>query len=235
MKRVLFLGAGAAVTGATSLPAFARQVPGGSQLVERRAEFDRRAFDTIVARRAVVRQVWDNVALRPTVLNNIKNTLNGLVFGFGYRPDEVAIALVNHSGSAAYTYNDAIWAKYRIADFLHVQGRDGEPERKNPYYGASGRLSPDADPDDERGFYQDVSLQTLQMRGAILLTCHTAVQEQARTLVRNGYAPAGTSSVDVADDILTNLVPGAVVVPSGVATLAVLQQHYQYSYVTVQS
>ena len=35
---------------------------------------------------------------------------------------------------------------------------------------------------------------------------------------------------DVADDILTHLIPGAVVVPSMVATVAVLQAKYHYTY-----
>jgi len=41
---------------------------------------------------------------------------------------------------------------------------------------------------------------------------------------------------DVAADILTHLIPpGAVVVPSMVATLAVLQKRFGYTYITVQS
>ena len=35
------------------------------------------------------------------------------------------------------------------------------------------------------------SIEMLQRRGLIVLTCHTAVEEQARSLVSKGYAPAG--------------------------------------------
>jgi len=38
---------------------------------------------------------------------------------------------------------------------------------------------------------------------------------------------------DVADDILTHLVPGAVVVPAMVAAIAVLQHEYGYAYTTL--
>ena len=79
--------------------------------------------------------------------------------------------------------------------------------------------------------YQDVSIETLQRRGLIVLTCHTAVEEQARALVNKGFAPGMTPS-DVADDILTHLIPGAVVVPSMVATIAVLQARYHYTYIS---
>jgi hypothetical protein len=41
------------------------------------------------------------------------------------------------------------------------------------------------------------------------------------------------SAAEVADDILTHLIPGAVVVPSMVATVAVLQATYGYTYLTL--
>jgi hypothetical protein len=50
--------------------------------------------------------------------------------------------------------------------------------------------------------------------------------------VRSGFAPSGMSEQDVADDILTHLITGAIVVPSMVATIAVLQTNYHYSYLT---
>jgi hypothetical protein len=48
-----------------------------------------------------------------------------------------------------------------------------------------------------------------------------------------GFAPAAMSAADVAADILTNLIPGTVVVPSMVATIAVLQATYHYTYLTL--
>jgi intracellular sulfur oxidation DsrE/DsrF family protein len=72
----------------------------------------------------------------------------------------------------------------------------------------------------------------LQRRGMIVLTCHTAVEEQARAIVKRGFAPAGMTATDVAGDILTHLISGALVVPSMVATIAVLQSRYGYAYLT---
>ena len=66
-----------------------------------------------------------------------------------------------------------------------------------------------------------------------MLTCHTAVEEQARAIVKGGFAPSGMSATDVADDILTNLIPGTHVVPAMIAAIAELQQRYHYSYVTL--
>ena len=39
--------------------------------------------------------------------------------------------------------------------------------------------------------YQDASIEMLQRRGLIVLTCHTAVEEQARASCKKGFAPAG--------------------------------------------
>jgi intracellular sulfur oxidation DsrE/DsrF family protein len=234
VNRTSFIASGIALTPGLSHPGLAAvTIPGGSDLVERRDAFDERAFDALVRRRAEVRQVWDNAALKPAVLNNIKNALNGFVFGFGYAPDAVAIAVVNHAGSAAYTYDDTVWKNYRIAEFLGVP--NASAVTTNVYRAARSETNPAANPNDERGYYQDASIETLQHRGVMFFTCHTAVQEQARALVRGGFAPAGMSPSAVADDILTHLIPGAMVVPSGVATVSVLQQRYGYHYITVQS
>jgi hypothetical protein len=78
--------------------------------------------------------------------------------------------------------------------------------------------------------YQDASIEMLQRRGVVMLTCHTAVEEQAKALVKKGLAPAGMSPQAVANDILTHLIPDALVNPSMVATVAVLQQKYRYAY-----
>jgi hypothetical protein len=66
-----------------------------------------------------------------------------------------------------------------------------------------------------------------------MLTCHTAVEEQSQALVKAGFAPSGMSAQDVADDILTHLIPGTLVNPSMVATVAVLQKVYGYTYVAL--
>ena len=41
------------------------------------------------------------------------------------------------------------------------------------------------------------------------------------------------TATEVAGDILTHLIPGAVVVPSMVAAIAVLQAKYGYTYLTL--
>jgi hypothetical protein len=231
LNRKNFLTSSASVAAAPAI-AQAANVPGGTHRVERRADFDERAFDAIVGRPAQIRQVYEAVAFEPAVLGSIKNSFNGLQFGYGYPAGEIAIALAGHGPSAVYGYTDYLWRKYRLGEFLKLRDATGQPVLTNVYVSARAPFDQSADPDDDAGAYQDASIETLQRRGLIVLTCHTAVEEQARSIVTRGFAPAGTNAVDVADDILTHLIKGAVVVPSMVATIAVLQNKYGYSYLT---
>lgn len=229
MLRKDFIAASAMVSAS---PSFAG-VPGGVQAVERRADFDAAAFAAAVGRPAQIREVFEAVAFHPALLNNVKNALNGLQFGFGYAPDAIAVALAGHGPSSVYAYADEMWAKYRLGEFLHLSDPNGASLTHNAYYAPSADFDRSADPDDPKGMYQDTSVATLQRRGVVLLTCHTAVMEQSRGLVAGGFAAPGATPRQVGADLLTHLVPGAVVVPSMVSALAVLQTQYRYAYVTI--
>lgn len=231
MNRRGFL-ASSATLAATSGVSGAPSIPGGTHRVERRADFDAAAFAAAVGRPADIRQLYEAVTFLPAVLGSIKNSFNGLQFGFGYAAGRIAIALAGHGASAAYGYSDYVWSAYRIGEFLKIDDPTGKPMAANAFLRQRATLDVRADPDDDAGMYQDASIEMLQRRGLIVLTCHTAVEEQARSIVQKGFAPAGSSASDVADDILLHLIPGAVVVPSMVATIAVLQAQYRYTYLT---
>ncbi|HEY2476455.1 MAG TPA: hypothetical protein VGI19_16875 [Candidatus Cybelea sp.] len=229
MNRRVFL-AGSATVAATTSAASAATVPGGEHFVVRLADFDEASFAAIVGRPAQIRQVYEAVGFQPGVLGSIKNSLNGLQFGFGYPAASLAVALAAHGPSSAFSFSDYLWTKYRIGDFFALKDADGRPLRANVFLKNSAPYDPSVDPDDEKGMYQDASLEMLQRRGTVVLTCHTAVEEIARRLVHRGYSGTGQNAQDVADDILSHLIAGAVVVPSMVATLAVLQTTYRYVY-----
>lgn len=234
MKRSTFLTASATIAAASgAAPALAQAVPGGTHFVERKADFDQKAFDAAVGRPAQIRQLWEAVALKPGVWSNVKNALNGLQFGFGYAPDSIAMAWCGHGPSSAYVYSDDVWKKYQIGVFFNVRTDAGDPIATNVFFPRTLASNPNADPDDPKGLYQDASVQALQGRGVVMLACHTAIEEQSRNIVKKGLAPAGMTATDVADDILTHLIPGAIVVPSMVAAVAVLQQTYKYAYTTL--
>ncbi len=239
MKRGSFIGSSAlGATGITLGPtlvaaATTQAVPGGTEFVERRAAFDMATFDRIVGRNAQYRMLFQAVAYVPALLNNVKNSINGLEFGFGTDPSRVVTVVAGHGPSSAYTYSDYVWQKYRIGEYFALKNPTGELLTKNVFL-AKRATSRSSNPDDEAGPFQDTSVEGLQARGTTFLTCHTAVEEQSRGIVKREFAPAGMTASDVAADILTHLVPGALVVPSMVAAIGVLQQRYHYAYLTIQ-
>lgn len=223
------------LTSASLAASAAAAVPGGSALVERRANFDEAAFNGAVGKPADIRQMWENLGFIPGVFNNMKNSLNGLIYGYGFAPDRITLVAANHGPSSAYTFSDETWHKYRIGEFLKLKNAAGEAVTSNVFLARKSKLDPSANPDSLSGALQDTSIEALQSRGVVMLTCHTAVEEQAAKLVRGGFAPSTMSPSEVAADILTHLIPGAVIVPSMVATIAVLQHRFAYTYATVQS
>jgi hypothetical protein len=233
MNRTAFLAASATLAAAGGSVAAAQTVPGGTHLVERKADFDADAFAAVVGRDAQIRQVVEAIAFKPGVWNNVKNVMNGLQFGFGYPANAILVAFAPHGPSAAYGYSDYLWKKYRIGEFHDLKDATGAPVTSNSYVAKRAPADTSADPDDDKGMYQDTSIETLQARGLIFMMCHTAVEEQARNLVKRGFAPAGMTGSQVAADMLTHLIPGAIVVPSMVATIAVLQAVYHYTYLTL--
>ena len=234
MKRKAFVAFGTLSAFASS--AFAAElVPGGTAFVENRAHFDEAAFAAKVGREATIRQLYQNVAYRPGVLNNIKNSLNGLRFGFGIQPSRIAIASANQGPSSAYTFSDYVWSKYRIGEYFPILDSDGKPIGRNVNLRRTSAANGPSDPNLPTSPFQDTSIEALQQRGVIFMTCHTAVEELAAGLVKRKYAPAGLDPSAVAADILTHLIDGALVVPSMVATIGVLQQRYGYTFITIQS
>ncbi len=232
MKRATFLAASASFGAIGSTGAAAQDIPGGTHLVEPRSDFDEGAFAAAVGRKADVRQLWEAVSFHPQIFNNVKNALNGLQFGFGYAADRIALVVAPHGASSAYTYTDYIWSKYRIGEALKLRDASGSPVSSNVFL-PSHSADAGGDPDASGSVFQDTSIQALQRRGVVFLTCHTAVEEQARMLVDRGYAGSGATASGVAADMLTHLIEGAIVVPAMVAAIAVLQQRFGYSYVTL--
>jgi intracellular sulfur oxidation DsrE/DsrF family protein len=204
-----------------------------SHLIARQAHFDWAGFEALVGGDVEIRQVWEAFSFRPPVFNNLKNSLNGLEYGFGFPPDRIRLVFAPHGPSNAYNYNDHIWQKYRIGEAMNLRDAKGELVTSNLFLKPNPALSGSADLNDERGAQQDTSIERLHERGVVFLACATALQEQARIVRDGGFAPPGLTATDIARDMLANLIPMAHLVPSMVATIAVLQQRYGYAYLTL--
>src|SRR5579863_8703112 len=82
MNRTAFLAVSAAFAATAEAAAQdqTRSIPGGTHFVERKEDFDADSFAKIVGRDAQIRQLYEAVSFKPTLLNNVKNSFNGLQF-----------------------------------------------------------------------------------------------------------------------------------------------------------
>ena len=131
-------------------------------------------------------------------------------------------------------YNDSMWAKYHIGEWLAVTDpATGQPAVRNIFYSSKFPKLSEAkeDPSDENSSFQDKSVQGLQRRGVKFLTCHTATEEQARVIVDRLKLKEEPEAV--VKDLQSHTVPNVLIVPSMIATVVVLQMDGHYSYITV--
>ena len=207
-----------------------------AQLVWKASEWKLAEFEKLVKDPARIKQVYDIVQIGDgKFLNNIKNSLNGLRFGFGIPEGQIKIAAALHGPANMLNYDDYVWQKYQIGEWLKVTDPStGKAAERNLFYNSKIGLkqeSSDKNPDDLDSIYQDTSMQALQSRGAKFLSCHTALEEQVRALIsRNKLSQ---SPEDIVKDMLVHTVPGVMVVASMVAAIAILQAAGHYTYITV--
>ncbi len=204
-----------------------------AQLVYRHSEWKAEDFNRLVNTPAHVRQVYDVTGIEHGLfLNAIKNSLNGLQFGFDVPASQIQIIAALHGPANTINYDDYIWSKYKIGEWLKVEDpKTGNAAERNIFYRSKADKDlhyASEDPNDENSLYQDTSVEALQSRGVKFLSCHTALEEQARALV--GRLKLSSSPEDVVKDFMAHKLPGVLIVPSMVASLALLQNRGHYAY-----
>lgn len=228
-RRQLMAGTGALCA------AFAAPSAGEAQLVYRHGDWKAEEFQELLHKTARVRQVFDVTTINEgKFLNNIKNSLNGLEFGFSVPPKQVQIIAALHGAANMINYDDSMWDKYRMGEWLEVNDPEtGRPAIRNIYYPSKLAAAPQAqeDPGDEKSSLHDKSVQGLERRGVKFLSCHTATEEQAKVIVSRLKLTVAPEAV--VKDLQAHAVPHVLIVPSMVATLALLQIDGHYSYIKV--
>jgi intracellular sulfur oxidation DsrE/DsrF family protein len=206
-----------------------------AQLVWKAPEWKLPEFQKLVNEPARIKQVFDVVQIGGgKALNSVKNALNGLRFGFGIPEHQIKIVAGLHGAANMINYDDYIWDKYKIGEWLSVTDpATGKPAVRNLFYRSKGGLKREPaskDPDDPDSIYQDTSMQALQARGVQFLSCHTALEEQVRVVIQRDKLPQ--SPEQIVKDMLAHTEPGVLVVAAMGAAIAVLQAEGHYTYIT---
>ncbi len=202
-----------------------------AQLIYKHSDWKSGAFESLLKETARAKQVYD---IKPIAegrfLNNIKNSINGFHFGFNIPAGQIKIISAMHGPSNMLNFDDSMWEKYRIGEWLQVTDpKTSRPAMRNIYYPRSAAGS--TDPADRGSTFQDTSIEALQGRGVQFLSCHTATEEQAQGLVKQ-YS-LKESAEEIVHDLQAHTLPGVLIVPAMVATISLLQSEGNYTYITV--
>lgn len=131
---------------------------------------------------------------------------------YGVKDREVNGILTFYGTTTLYAVNDAMWAKYRIGEFLQTKdAATGQPATANPWRAAPvimGNTIPSA------------SLESLVKRGATLILCNNAITYFAGEIARTRGLAADT----VLADLKANLLPGVTMVPGMVIAIEKAQR-----------
>jgi intracellular sulfur oxidation DsrE/DsrF family protein len=193
--------------------------------------WNRAAFEKILARTSRHRQVFASARLADgLVLHYMENSLNAYEHGFGEGPGTLHTAAVLYGPALAVTFQDRIWQKYHLNSVLaeappsqgmvgHVEemvgsllhhGNEASTSANNPY---ASRVA------------------ALVHRGASFFVCDNALHKLSTQLSVTMRSP---DSDAIHNDLAAHLLPGAMVVPAGVAALNAAQEaHFTFFQATL--
>jgi hypothetical protein len=152
------------------------------------------------------RQLFDSPAPADGIpLVHIMNYYETLNRAYGVKDADIDGIGTFYGATTFYGLKDAMWAKYRLGEFLHVDDpATGEPAVANPWRASPvilGMSLPQA------------SIESLQKRGATFILCDNALTIFAGMLAKARGLDAERVYADLAANILggVELIPGMVV------------------------
>ena len=156
-------------------------------------------------------EIEDGTALYHAMsyLGNVKN-----VFGTG--DSDASVVVVLRHAAVPMLYNDAIWTKYDIgAQTKTLDQKTKQPVTRNIYY---QRLDKDGKPaSDEK---PSATIKSLTNRGVIFIGCDLATRGFSYRIA----AKTKQAQSAVYEEIRQNLLPGAILMPTGVFGMLLAQE-----------
>lgn len=144
---------------------------------------------------------------------HMQNSLNAYEFSYGMGPGSLAVLGILLGPSIVYALDDDMWKKYGIGAAFNLNPT-------NTYYTAAS-LKRTASADAPDGIYQDWSAQAILKRGGAFMVCHNATTAIAAVLSQK----AGTTPQAALAEFEKHLLPGFLMVPSGVAATQLAAAH----------
>jgi hypothetical protein len=220
----------AAMSGA-ALTAIASVAPSAhAELVYRHADWKFADFDALLHFKGRGKQLYDVHPISDGgPFNVMKNSINGLTYGFGIPTDQIKIVAAMHGPANAINFDDSMWAKYKFGEWLKIKDPlTDKPTIRNIFY-PKRNPNGSTNPSDRSSIYQDYGIEALQPRGLQLLSCHNATEAQVDSLIK--FHSLKASVEDIVQDLQSHTLPGVIIVPAMVAAISMLQTEGHYSYI----
>jgi intracellular sulfur oxidation DsrE/DsrF family protein len=144
----------------------------------------------------------------------MQQAMNGYDFSLAASHGKLATLGVLVGDSVILALNGAMWEKYGI-------GKRYNLPKSNIYYNAKSNLNPDVSPNDPNGLYQDWSAQAVLKRGGSFMVCHNALTGFANSMALK----VGSDCASVLAELSQNVLPGFLVVPSGLVAVQLAQEN----------
>ncbi len=173
--------------------------------------------------------VFDSVSADggPEALGFANNFIHINESDYGVKPDQLGVVVIFRHGSTPYGYNNSVWAKYGKQFATQMKLKDKMATRAatmNPVLAKA----PGGEPLPKGlEWVADYTLSDLAPKGVRFAVCGLATKVIASMLAgKTGNADA------IEEELKSNLVPGALMVPAGISAVNRAQEHgYAFSYV----
>ena len=191
-------------------------------ILNHQEQWDQEALTEVLSYGPAPRQLWDNTDIGGPWLNLMRNALNSQIWSFKH-PDFLAVS-VTHGTAQLALYDQAMRDKYQLTRLA------GDDFKTNTLF-IEGKAAASANYEDPAGPFsgEDNSIPTLMRRGAVFMSCHNAIWEQAAALMKLDINPDKLAHAELAAELTNHLVDGAVLIPGAAGTLPELQRvgfHY---------
>ena len=185
-------------------------------------------FNKLLTSKARVKQLFDCEKLENgDFLSPIKNSINGLQFGFNIPADQIKMVGALRGSANLINFDDSMWEKYQLGEYIKTDDpKTSKPAVRNPFFTKKEGLS--KDPQDQKSIYQDYSAQAMMDRGMVFLSCHNATTHQAMGIIKKFNLKADVD--EVVKDMQSHMLPGVISVPAMVSAIAMLQVEGKFAY-----
>jgi intracellular sulfur oxidation DsrE/DsrF family protein len=140
------------------------------------------------------------------VTDYVSSFLDGFHDVHGTSDSDTRPVIVFRRNGTGMAFNDAMWDKYNIGEYANVKdSATNAAARRNIFWRAAG----------PKPSYTSPKLEDLTARGLISLVCNVAANGYGRGLAEQNKLDAAA----VQADLKANLIPGALLVPSGIYAL----------------